>query len=288
MAGFIIAMCGISGKDARMVEIVVSRAPNLKFKYELVQAANASRCDIVLMDAQASTAKGELAALQAKFAKAPVIYVSDDGTLGDPPYRIARRTLLLHVLRTLEEIGNVQMRGMVAASTPVASATGAVQTSASAAAVPVSEPIEIRKLDPLSALIVDDSLTVRTQLQGALDRIGIKAQLADGGQAAIESVQRQRFELIFLDVVMPGMDGYTLCRQIKSAPTTRNTPIVMLTSRSSPFDRARGALAGCDTYLTKPIDLKSFYRAIDKVLLKAFKDNRDLMTERGYKTLALG
>jgi two-component system, cell cycle response regulator len=61
---------------------------------------------------------------------------------------------------------------------------------------------------------------------------------------------------------------------------------VMLTSRSSPFDRARGALAGCDTYLTKPIDLKSFYRAVDKVLLKAFKDDRALMTERGYKLLA--
>ena len=286
MAGFIIAMCGVSGKDARMVEIVVSRAPNMKFKYELVQAANASRCDIVLMDAQASTAKGELAALQTKFGKAPVIYVSDDGTLGDPPYRIARRTLLLHVLRTLEEIGNVQMRSVVAAPAPPA--TAAVQTAANDAAIAIPAQTESRKLDPLSALIVDDSLTVRTQLQGALDRIGIKAQLADGGQAAMQSVQRQRFELIFLDVVMPGMDGYTLCRQIKSAPTTRNTPIVMLTSRSSPFDRARGALAGCDTYLTKPIDLKSFYRAIDKVLLKAFKDNRVLMTERGYKTLALG
>ena len=285
MAGFVIVMCGVSGKDARMVEIVVSRAPNMKFKYDLVQAANASRCDIILMDVQASTARGELAALQAKFGKVPTIYVSDDGTLGDPPHRIARRTLLLHVLRTLEEIGNVQMRAVVATPAQVAAAPSQTQanTAPSAAA-----PIEARKLEPLSALIVDDSLTVRTQLQGALDRIGIKGQLADGGQSAIEAVQKQRFELIFLDVVMPGMDGYTLCRQIKSAPTTRNTPVVMLTSRSSPFDRARGALAGCDTYLTKPIDLKSFYRAVDKVLLKAFKDNRDLMTERGYKTLALG
>ena len=288
MAGFVIVMCGVSGKDARMVEIVVSRAPNIKYKYELVQAANASRCDIVLLDAQASTAKGELTALQVKFGKAPVIYISDDGTLGEPPYRIVRRTLLLHVLRTLDEIGNVQMRGVVAAPAAPANAPTTRAADAASTLSPAAAPTEVRKLEPLSALIVDDSLTVRTQLQGALDRIGIKGQLADGGQAAIELVQKQRFELIFLDVVMPGMDGYTLCRQIKSAPTTRNTPIVMLTSRSSPFDRARGALAGCDTYLTKPIDLKSFYRAVDKVLLKAFKDNRDLMTERGYKTLALG
>jgi len=284
MSEFVIAMCGVSGKDARMVEIVVARAPNMKFKYALVQAANASRCDIVLMDVQASTAKGELAILQAKFGETPIIYLSDDGRLGDPPHRIARRSLLLQVLRTLEEIGHAQSRS--AAVQPVASTVAETRSADASAAISV--PIASLKLDPLSALVVDDSLTVRTQLQGALNRIGIKAQLADGGAAAIEFVQKQRFELIFLDVVMPGIDGYTLCRQIKSAPTTRNTPVVMLTSRSSPFDRARGALAGCDSYLTKPIDLKSFYRAIDKVLLKAFKDNRELMSDRGYKTLALG
>jgi two-component system, cell cycle response regulator len=285
MAGFVIVMCGVSAKDARMVEIVVSRAPNMKFSYQLVQSANATRCDVVLCDVQAPTARGELSAIQAKFGRAPVIYVSDDGSGGDAPYRIARRTLLLHVLRTLEEISSSQMRQTMVSAPAPAPIAARVNESAPVSAPAI--PMESRQLEPLSTLIVDDSLTVRTQLQGALDRIGIKAQLADGGQAAIDAVQKQRFELILLDVVMPGMDGYTLCRQIKSAPTTRNTPIVMLTSRSSPFDRARGALAGCDTYLTKPIDLKSFYRAVDKVLLKAFKDNRALMTERGYKTLAI-
>jgi two-component system, cell cycle response regulator len=285
MAGFAVVMCGISGKDARMVEIVVSRAPNLKYQYQLVQASNAVQCDIALVDAQAPTAALELATLRQRFGNIATVFISDDGSRGDSAYKIARRSLLLHILRTLDDISAQKLKGALAATpAPVApSATGAVtaQPPVPANAAPP------KKLEALAALVVDDSLTVRTQLQGALDRIGIKGVLAENGQVALDEVQKKRFDIILLDVVMPGMDGYALCRQIKSAPTTRGTPVVMLTSRSSPFDRARGALAGCDTYLTKPIDLKSFYRAVDKVLMKAFKDDRNLMTERGYRLLAL-
>lgn len=282
MTGIVVVMCGISGKDARMVEIVVSRAPNLKHQYQLVQAANATRCDIALVDAQAPTAVHEFSALRARFGNVPAVYVSDDGSLGVAPYRIARRSLLLQILRTFDELVAVSARNLAAApAQPAKPAPGAAPSTPTAAAV------ETPKLEALSALVVDDSLTVRTQLQGALDRIGVKAQLAENGQSAMEAVHKRRFDVIFLDVVMPGMDGYALCRQIKSSPTTRATPVVMLTSRSSPFDRARGALAGCDTYLTKPIDLKTFYKAIEKALLKSFKDDRKLMSDRGYKFLAL-
>jgi two-component system, cell cycle response regulator len=284
MAGFSVVMCGISAKDARMVEIVVSRAPNLKFQYELLQASNSTRCDVALVDAQSPTAAGELALVRQRFGNVPSIYISDDGTRGDSTYKIPRRSLLLQILRTLDEISSKKMSGnMGAIEAPKTAATTAATETKIEAVAPA--PI---KLEPMAALVVDDSLTVRTQLQGALDRIGIKGTLAENGAAAIEAVQKARFDIILLDVVMPGIDGYALCRQIKTAPATRATPVVMLTSRSSPFDRARGALAGCDTYLTKPIDLKSFYRAVDKVLLKSFKENRNLMTERGYKLLALG
>ena len=285
MAGFVVVMCGVSGKDARMVEIVVSRAPNLKYQYQLVQAANALQCDIALVDAQSPTGASELAVLRQRFGNITAVFISDDGTHGDTSYRIARRSMLLQILRTLDSISATQMKGVVASNpeVPRMSPANSPQERPAAPVPPLSEP---RKLEPLAALIVDDSLTVRTQLQGALDRIGVKGALAENGTTALEAIKIKRFDIIFLDVIMPGMDGDALCRQIKSTPATRATPVVMLTSRSSPFDRARGALAGCDTYLTKPIDLKSFYRAVDKVLLKAFKDNRALMTERGYKLLA--
>ena len=284
MAGFVVVMCGVSGKDARMVEIVVSRAPNLKYQYQLVQASNAMQCDIILVDAQAPTATSELALLRQRFGDVTAVFISDDGSRGDSIHRIARRSLLLHILRTLDSICASQMKNVVASAPETARSASANTVQDNQTAPP--DNTEPRKLEPLAALVVDDSLTVRTQLQGALDRIGIKGALAQDGETALEAIKLKRFDIIFLDVIMPGMDGYALCRQIKSAPATRAMPVVMLTSRSSPFDRARGALAGCDTYLTKPIDLKSFYRAIDKVLLKAFKDNRALMTDRGYKLLA--
>ncbi len=283
MAGFVVVMCGVSGKDARMVEIVVLRAPNLKYQYQLVQASNAMQCDIILVDAQAPTAMSELEVLRQRFGNVTTIFISDDGSRGDSGYRIARRSLLLHILRTLDSISASQMKAVVV-SAPEPPRSNPANVAQDRPAAPLAA--EPRKLEPLAALVVDDSLTVRTQLQGALDRIGVKGALAENGETALEAIKLKRFDIIFLDVIMPGMDGYALCRQIKSAPATRATPVVMLTSRSSPFDRARGALAGCDTYLTKPIDLKSFYRAVDKVLLKAFKDNRTLMTERGYKLLA--
>jgi DNA-binding response OmpR family regulator len=69
--------------------------------------------------------------------------------------------------------------------------------------------------------------------------------------------------------VMPDMDGYKLTREIKRNIEYKSTPVIILTSQSSPFDRARGALAGCDTFLTKPVDLKRFYDASAKMLRKS-------------------
>ena len=114
MAGFVVVMCGVSGKDARMVEIVVSRAPNLKYQYQLVQAANAMQCDIILVDAQAPTAMLELELLRKRFGEVTTVFISDDGSLGDSGHRIARRSLLLHILRTLDSISASKVKNAVA------------------------------------------------------------------------------------------------------------------------------------------------------------------------------
>jgi two-component system, cell cycle response regulator len=66
--------------------------------------------------------------------------------------------------------------------------------------------------------------------------------------------------------VLPGSDGYSVCRTIKRDPKTRLTPVVMLTSKSSPFDKIRGTLAGCDNYLTKPVTQDDFERTVKRYL----------------------
>ena len=106
-------------------------------------------------------------------------------------------------------------------------------------------------------LIVDDEPAARYGLRRALEAKYRIAE-ADSAEAAREALPREQPDLVLLDVVLPGADGYQVCKQIKANIETRATPVVMLTSKSSPFDRIRGSLAGCDTYLTKPVDARQF------------------------------
>ena len=121
----------------------------------------------------------------------------------------------------------------------------------------------------LRVLVVDDSPTVRRQLGVAFDRMGITCDSVESAAQALEKLAEQHFDLALLDVVMPDMDGYKLTRAIKRNRQWRQLPIIILTSRSSPFDLARGALAGCDTYLTKPVPYRALEAAVIKQLRRA-------------------
>ncbi|MFT4102778.1 MAG: response regulator [Burkholderiaceae bacterium] len=112
------------------------------------------------------------------------------------------------------------------------------------------------------ALVVDDSPTVRHQLSLALLRMGVESEAVGNADDALRALGGYRYDLAILDVVIPGMDGFCLARQIKRDPKLRTTPVIMLTSRSSPWDLARGALAGCNSYLVKPVSPKSLRETI--------------------------
>lgn len=105
-------------------------------------------------------------------------------------------------------------------------------------------------------LVIDDSLVVRQQLTDVLVKRGFKVTTAESGMEALDVFKPDHFAKILLDVVMPDMDGYETCRQLKALETSKHsTPIIMLTSKSSPFDKIKGKMAGCDAYLTKPVSL---------------------------------
>jgi two-component system, cell cycle response regulator len=283
-----IALCGLSAKDARLIEIVSSRAPG-QHKFVCVDAAANSPCQIAMIDMQSPTGPETFQRVRASNPKVVPVCISDMGTMGESRFRLARRSLLLHLLRVLEQICEEELRGAkVSTLQPRANSTTPTATSNSSNAFSnlPTPSAAVKKLEPLCALVVDDSNTVRTQLQAALQRVGIQAQLAENAEQASKILQTRAMDLIFLDVVMPGMDGYDLCRQIKQNSYTRGIPIIMLTSRSSPFDRARGALAGCDSYLVKPITTETFYTAVDKVLAKVFRNDRNMLSARGYVTAA--
>lgn len=109
-----------------------------------------------------------------------------------------------------------------------------------------------------TAMVVDDSQPVRKQLEIELKMLGAKVELAENGEQALELSRDGDFDIIFLDVVMPGIDGYKVCKTLKKGTRHKNTPVIMLTGKSSPFDKVKGTLSGCDTYLTKPLQHEEF------------------------------
>jgi DNA-binding response OmpR family regulator len=124
-------------------------------------------------------------------------------------------------------------------------------------------------IERLRVLVVDDSPTVRQQLAQAFNRMGIISEVAASAAEALSRLAETSFNLALIDVVMPEMDGYKLTKEIKRNKACKQMPVIILTSKSSPFDLARGALAGCDTYLTKPVPLKELEAAVVKQLRKA-------------------
>ena len=106
----------------------------------------------------------------------------------------------------------------------------------------------------LNVLVVDDSFPARQYMRFKLEEIArsvanLEIDFAESGEKALEMIGRKNYDIAFLDVVMPGMDGYTICRKLKQQSKAR---VAMLTGQSTKVDRARGSLAGCDDYLMKP------------------------------------
>ncbi len=114
-------------------------------------------------------------------------------------------------------------------------------------------------------LVADDSLTVRMQLAELLDDEGYKPSLVEDGIEALETVSKILPDLVILDVVMPGMNGIEVCRQLKSNPATQQIPIIIITSKNDIDDKIRGLEAGADDYLFKPYNPKEFTAKINAI-----------------------
>ena len=98
-----------------------------------------------------------------------------------------------------------------------------------------------------TVLVVDDNATVRMFMKAKLAPFGFEVDYAETGEEAVGLTGSREYACVFLDVVLPGIDGYQVCKLIKSnKQAIKKTAVVMLTSRSSPFDKLRGSLAGCD------------------------------------------
>jgi len=101
-------------------------------------------------------------------------------------------------------------------------------------------------------LVVDDSPMLREMISGLLDKSGLAISMAKDGQEAKEKIAAQPPDLVVLDVVMPNMNGYELCRWVKSNPSTQHVLVILCSSKSEEFDRYWGIKQGADAYVIKP------------------------------------
>lgn len=124
----------------------------------------------------------------------------------------------------------------------------------------------IKSGDARTVLVVDDSPTVRKLVEMSLERNGFRVVHAFDGVAAIKEIARQNPSLILMDVNMPRLDGYQLCKLVKKHETTRHIPVVMLTSKEGVFDKLKGRLVGCSGYIAKPFSPDELVKAVEQFL----------------------
>jgi putative two-component system response regulator len=153
-------------------------------------------------------------------------------------------------------------------------------------------------------LVVDDGVANRELIQAYLAGIDCEVRLAEDGRAALAAIETDPPDLVLLDVQMPGMDGYEVCRRIKAMPRGRLLPVVMITALSQTADRVAALEAGADDFMTKPVEqvelvarvrsalrLKALYNTLDSAeqvifALAAAVEAKDPFTERHTQRVA--
>ena len=121
-----------------------------------------------------------------------------------------------------------------------------------------------------SVLIVDDYPQFQVMLAstlGTMAEIG-QIDIAESGENAIKLAETKHFDLIFLDVMMPGISGYETCTRLRENSSYKKTPIIMVSGNSLPFDEVKGIISGCTTYVTKPIQKEPFLKLTNRMLAR--------------------
>jgi twitching motility two-component system response regulator PilG len=114
----------------------------------------------------------------------------------------------------------------------------------------------------VKVMVIDDSKTIRRSAETLLKKVGCEVVTAIDGFEALAKITEHKPDIIFVDIMMPRLDGYQTCALIKNNQTFKATPVIMLSSKDSIFDRARGRIVGSEKYLTKPFSREDLINAI--------------------------
>ena len=127
----------------------------------------------------------------------------------------------------------------------------------------------------IKVMVIDDSKTIRRTAETLLSKVGCDVVTAVDGFDALAKIADTEPSIIFVDIMMPRLDGYQTCALIKNNSVLKHTPVIMLSSKDGLFDRAKGRIVGSDQYLTKPFSKDE--------LLTAFRDHVGFVGSRVVK-----
>lgn len=131
-------------------------------------------------------------------------------------------------------------------------------------------------LTGVKVMVIDDSNTIRRSAEIFLKQSGCEVILAEDGFDALSKISTQLPDIIFVDIMMPRLDGYQTCSLIKRNPRFNSTPVIMLSSKDGLFDRARGRMVGSDQYLTKPFTQESLLQAVRTYAVAGSNNNSEV------------
>jgi twitching motility two-component system response regulator PilG len=123
---------------------------------------------------------------------------------------------------------------------------------------------ELNDLNGIKVMVIDDSNTIRRSAEIFLKQAGCEIILAEDGFDALAKITDRQPDIIFVDVMMPRLDGYQTCSLIKKNSRFKSTPVIMLSSKDGLFDKARGRIVGSNEYLTKPFTKDSLLSTVQR------------------------
>jgi CheY-like chemotaxis protein len=263
-----VAPLGFEADVVEKLEKIFQRERSGQKVYTSIYPYNSESVDIFLVNYDNPSGLSEKDAAVSRHPNVPILAASQ-GALPDEsivhhlhPYQVHGILLAARLLNALDKI----------ADSPVSSKPQSHDEVHTPTATP--EPVKIAETSIVESakgycvLVVDDSIAIQKSLE--LNLLTLKSiseiDFADSGEIALEKIAAKQYDIIFLDVMMPGIDGYETCTQIRKNPDYKQTPIVMVSAKSSPLDEVKGIIAGCTTYLTKPVQNEAFQKLSHRMM----------------------
>ncbi len=257
---------GIPADNISKLRRILQLSATRKRSYVDVDANSADQAAIVITSEQNPVVKDHQ------------VVVTYGGQPSNSPYHLQPPLMSIRVLRMLDGIELNSVRQKETTVTPVVldktvdehnKVDQIVPEVATSTPVPALSEAVTNTVDVQSyrVLIVDDSVLIHRALDIELAKAPFVSNkdYAESGEDCLTLINQHQYDLIFLDVMMPGIDGFETCTEIRKLANYKKVPIIMLSAKTSPLDEVKGVMAGCTTYLTKPIKHEAFQKLLGRM-----------------------